>query len=77
MDIVSQRQTHTGDLQQVPELLLPLDLHQHHRVVRVLDALQGLLDAREQVYDLLLAQQDLAVSAEGGGEGEGEQRSTI
>lgn len=45
----------------MPELPLSLDLHLHHRVVGVLDALQSLLDAREQVDDLLLADQDLTV----------------
>lgn len=55
---------YTGDLQQVPELPLSLDLHLHHRVVGVLDALQRLLNAREQVNDLLLANQDLAVEEE-------------
>lgn len=53
----------------MPELPLSLDLHLHHRVVGVLDALQGLLNAREQVDDLLLANQDLAVEQEGGGRG--------
>lgn len=47
----------------MPELSLSLDLHLHHSVVGVLDALQGLLDAREQIDDLLLADQDLAVGA--------------
>jgi len=53
-------ETHAGDLQQVPELSLPLDLHLHHRVVGVLDALQGFLNARKQVDDLLLTDEDLA-----------------
>lgn len=55
---------YTGDLEQVPELPLSLDLHLHHRVVGVLDALQRLLNAGEQVDDLLLADQDLAVEEE-------------
>ena len=45
----------------MPELSLSLDLHLHHRVIGVLDALQRLLDAREQVDDLLFAEQDLTV----------------
>lgn len=45
----------------MPELPLSLDLHLHHRVVSILDALQSLLDARKQVNDLLLADQDLTV----------------
>lgn len=61
--------THTGNLEQVPELPLSLDLHLHHRVVGVLDALQGLLDAWEQVNDLLLANQDLTVEGEEGRRG--------
>ena len=48
----------------MPELPLSLDLHLHHRVVGVLDALQSLLDAREQVDDLLLADQDLTARGE-------------
>lgn len=49
----------------MPELPLPLDLHLHHRVVSVLDALQGFLDAWEQVDDLLFADQDLTVGRGG------------
>lgn len=64
--------TYTCDLEQVPELSLSLDLHLHHRVVGVLDALQRLLNAWEQVNDLLLANQDLTVE-EGGGGMEGEE----
>lgn len=45
----------------MPELPLSLDLHLHHRVVSILDALQGFLDAWEQVDDLLFADQDLTV----------------
>lgn len=45
----------------MPELLLPLDLHLHHRVVSVFDALQGLLDFWKQVDNLLFADQDLTV----------------
>lgn len=48
----------------MPELSLSLDLHLHHRVVSILDALQGLLNAWEQVDDLLLADQDLTVEEE-------------
>lgn len=55
------RGTHTCDLQQVPELPLSLDLHLHHRVVCVLDALQSFLNARKQVDDLLFADQDFTV----------------
>lgn len=66
--------TYTGDLEKVPELPLPLDLHLHHCVVGVLDALQGLLNAWEQVNDLLLANQDLTVEErEEGGRGVGSQ----
>lgn len=61
----------------MPELSLSLDLHLHHRVVGVLDALQGLLDARKQVDDLLLADQDLAVGGVGGGGGRSEQTLTV
>lgn len=49
----------------MPELPLSLDLHLHHRVVGILDALQGLLNAWEQVNDLLLAYQDLTVEEKG------------
>lgn len=49
----------------MPELPLSLDLHLHHRVVGILDALQGLLNAWEQVNDLLLANQDLTVEEKG------------
>lgn len=48
----------------MPELPLPLDLHLYHRVVGLLNALQCLLDAWEQVDDLLLAQPDLTVIGE-------------
>lgn len=57
--------TYAGDLEQMPELPLSLDLHLHHRVVGILDALQGLLNAWEQVNDLLLAYQDLTVEEKG------------
>lgn len=45
----------------MPELSLSLDLDLHDRVVGILDAFQSFLDSREQVDDLLLAEQDLAV----------------
>lgn len=45
----------------MPELSLSLDLHLHHCVISILNALQGFLDPREQVNDLLFADQDLAV----------------
>lgn len=45
----------------MPELSLSLDLHLHHCVVGVLDALQGFLYSWKQVDDLLFADQDLAV----------------
>lgn len=45
----------------MPELSLPLNLHLHHRGVGVLDVLQGFFDPREQVDNLLFADQDLAV----------------
>lgn len=43
----------------MPELSLPFDLHLHHCVVSVLDALQSFLNSWKQVDDLLLAEQDL------------------
>lgn len=45
----------------MPELSLPLDLHLHHCVVGILDALQGFLNSWKQVNDLLFADQDLTV----------------
>lgn len=48
----------------MPELSLPLDLDLHDRVVGILDAFQSFLDSREQVDDLLLAEQDLAVGGD-------------
>lgn len=45
----------------MPELPLSLDLHLHHCVVSILDALQRFLDARKQVNDLLFADQDLTI----------------
>lgn len=64
LKVIMNAVTYTGDLEQMPELPLSLDLHLHHRVVCILDALQGLLNAWEQVNDLLLAYQDLAVEEE-------------
>lgn len=71
-----RRQTYTGDLQEVPELPLPLVLHLHHRGVGIFDVLQRLFDSREQVDDLLLADQDLT-GGEEGGEGGGGQRTPV
>ncbi len=45
----------------MPELSLSLDLHLHHCVVSILDALQGFLNSWKQVNDLLFADQDLTV----------------
>lgn len=45
----------------MPELPLSLDLHLHHRVVSIFNALQGFLDSWKQVDDLLFADQDLTV----------------
>lgn len=45
----------------MPELSLSFDLHLHHCVVSILDALQGLLDPGKQVNDLLFAEQDLTI----------------
>lgn len=47
----------------MPELSLSLDLHLHHRVVSILDVLQGFLNPWKQVNDLLFADQDLTVGA--------------
>lgn len=63
--VIRTAATYAGDLEQMPELPLSLDLHLHHRVVGILDALQGLLNAWEQVNDLLLANQDLTVEEKG------------
>lgn len=53
--------TYAGDLQQMPKLPLSLDLHLHHSVIGILDALEGLLDPWKQINDLLFADQDLTV----------------
>lgn len=63
--------THAGDLQEVPELSLPLNLHLHHCGVGVLDVLQCFFDPWKQVDNLLFADQDLTV--EDGGRGARQQ----
>lgn len=45
----------------MPELPLSLDLHLHHGVVSVLDALQSFVNSGKQVNDLLFADQDFTV----------------
>lgn len=45
----------------MPEFSLPLNLHLHHYVISVLDALQGFFNSWKQVNDFLFADQDLTV----------------
>lgn len=53
-----------GDLQQIPELFLPLHLHVHHCRLHRLDALHRPLQLGEQVHDAPLAHQYGAVEGE-------------
>lgn len=53
--------THTCDLQEVPELLLPLLLQPHHRLLVLAHQADHLLHLGQQLQGLLLADHGLTV----------------